>query len=308
MTATPPSASEPWLDVFKAAVEQSFDSVLITDVDWNRPGPYIVYANPSFERMTGYGRREIIGHNPRFLQGPETDRTVIDRLRADLAAGRPFQGRSVNYRKDGTPFLMEWTISPLHNEQGALTHFIALQRDVTERQRMIDMLRHQAMIDGLTGVYNRAQAEDLLDHELARAQRVSRPLSVVMVDIDHFKALNDRYGHAVGDSVLTGFVRRLADRLRSSDALGRWGGEEFIAILPETDLDAACALAEELRRRIATEPFDGFPVTASFGVATCCGDRGRDALVGDADAALYSAKDAGRDTVRCHRAASMPEG
>jgi diguanylate cyclase (GGDEF)-like protein/PAS domain S-box-containing protein len=299
MTKLRPAAAEPWLDVFKAAVEQSFDSVLITDAALTRPGPYIVYANPAFERMTGYARREVVGRSPKFLQGPDTDRAVIDRLRADLVAGRPFHGRTYNYRRDGTPFLMEWTISPVHNDRGSLTHFIALQRDVTERQRMIDMLREKAMIDRLTGAYNRGQVEELLDQEVERAQRYGRPLAVAMLDIDHFKQFNDRHGHPAGDAVLSGFAGLILARLRSSDALGRWGGEEFVLVLPETGAAAANKLAETLRARVEAAPLaESATVTASFGVAALCEGEDRKALIARADAALYAAKRAGRNTVR----------
>ena len=294
-----PTVSEPWIEVFKSAVEQSFDSVLITDADLSRSGPYIIYANPAFERMTGYGRRDILGQNPKFLQGCETDPAVIDRLRANITAGQPFHGRALNYRKDGTAFLMEWTISPIHNEQGRITHFIAVQRDVTESQRMIDMLRHKAMIDGLTGTYNRSQIEHVLDKEIERVSRYDRNLSVIMIDIDHFKTLNDTHGHATGDAVLKAFAERISKQLRSTDAVGRWGGEEFLVVLPETDAAAACILANSLCKKIASAPLaEGMNVTASFGVADIRSSHDRSLLVEAADEALYAAKADGRNTVR----------
>jgi diguanylate cyclase (GGDEF)-like protein len=164
-----------------------------------------------------------------------------------------------------------------------------------------------ATVDPLTGIANRQAVLSRLDEELARATRYRRPLAIVMVDLDHFKRLNDTHGHAAGDAVLRQVAQRLADHVRSVDLIGRFGGEEFLAVLPETDADAAASLAEKLRRVVAGTPVrlpDGneVTVTLSAGVAGGPGEVLRpEILVRDADAALYSAKALGRNTVYVFR-------
>lgn len=114
-----------------SATHVALNAVCITDADLDEPGPRIIYVNPAFERMTGYTAEEVIGRNPRFLQGPASDRRVLDRLRADLEAGRPFQGETFNYRKDGTPFTMAWRVAAVRDEHGRVTHYVAAQDDLT---------------------------------------------------------------------------------------------------------------------------------------------------------------------------------
>lgn len=115
-----------------SATHVALNAVCITDARLDEPGPHIVYVNPAFERMTGYAAAEVIGRNPRFLQGPDSDRRVLDRLRADLEAGRPFQGETFNYRKDGTPFTMAWRVAAVRDEHGTVTHYVAAQDDLSQ--------------------------------------------------------------------------------------------------------------------------------------------------------------------------------
>lgn len=164
-----------------------------------------------------------------------------------------------------------------------------------------------ATVDPLTGIANRQAVLTRLADELARASRYQRPLAVVMVDLDHFKRLNDAHGHEAGDVVLRQVAHRLAANLRAVDLAGRFGGEEFLMILPETDADAAASLAEKLRRAVAGAPIrlpEGHEVTItlSAGVAGGPGPVLRaETLIRDADAALYSAKALGRNTVYVFR-------
>jgi diguanylate cyclase (GGDEF)-like protein len=169
-----------------------------------------------------------------------------------------------------------------------------------ENARLHGMVERQALIDGLTGLANRRAAVDALHAEAARAQRLQTPLSVVLADLDGFKEVNDAHGHAVGDEVLRAFADVLRDTVRESDVAGRWGGEEFLLLLPGADLGGAVQLAERIRiglaaRRFASAP--GLRVTASFGVAEYAGESNSEQLVAVADGALYRAKRAGKDRV-----------
>lgn len=165
---------------------------------------------------------------------------------------------------------------------------------------MGELLALQATTDALTGIANRRRLDDELLRLVAEAQRYAQPLSAVLVDLDHFKRINDLFGHDVGDRVLVAAVARLWKKVRDSDLLGRWGGEEFLLLATHTDHEAACALAERCREELARTTEDGLAdvaVTASFGVATL--QPGEDArmLIRRADVALYAAKTGGRDRV-----------
>lgn len=123
------------LSLLESAVRSDYDSILITELDLEKPGPKIVYVNDGFTKMTGYSREEVIGKTPRILQGEKTDRAVLDKLKQRLLDGKPFFGHTVNYRKDGTEFINQWDIHPLTNEKGEVTHWVSYQHDITERKR-----------------------------------------------------------------------------------------------------------------------------------------------------------------------------
>jgi len=132
------------LRLLRAAVEASGEAILITSAEVDEPGPRIEYANPAFTRMTGYEAHEVVGLSPRFLQGPRTDRTVLDGLRAALDAGEASQAEAVNYRKDSSTYVVEWLITPVREADGRITHWVATQRDVTERRAYED--RQELMV------------------------------------------------------------------------------------------------------------------------------------------------------------------
>jgi len=156
----------------------------------------------------------------------------------------------------------------------------------------------QAVTDPLTGLANRRQLDDGLDEQIAGARRQPQPVSVVLIDIDRFKVVNDRHGHEAGDRVLVEIARRLTGSVRTADILGRWGGEEFLLISPYTDHDAALELAERCRASVADATFlRAVRITASFGVATLAAEDDARALLRRADYALYRAKNEGRDRV-----------
>ena len=171
-----------------------------------------------------------------------------------------------------------------------------LERLVTERARA-DMFAEQATTDPLTGIANRRLLEDELERMIAQAHRYELPLSIVLMDLDHFKAVNDEHGHDTGDRVLVETVERVKASVRDADLLARWGGEEFLLLAPHTDHEAACALAERCRAAIGRSPMEVGEVTASFGVATLDAADDARALFRRADLALYTAKQEGRDRV-----------
>lgn len=169
-----------------------------------------------------------------------------------------------------------------------------------DNARLHDLVERQALVDGLTGLANRRAASDALHAEAARAERLETPLSVVLADLDGFKDVNDEHGHAVGDEVLRVFAEVLRETLRESDLAGRWGGEEFLLLLPGADEEGAAQLAERVRAELAARSIPSAPglrVTASFGVAEYAGETKTEQVVAAADSALYRAKGAGKDRV-----------
>jgi diguanylate cyclase (GGDEF)-like protein len=186
------------------------------------------------------------------------------------------------------------------------------QREVTLRERLQDESRRLAAAnerllvlarqDVLTGTFNRRHLVEELEREMQALRRYYSGFSIISFDIDHFKAINDNFGHQIGDAVLKGLTQLVQDGLREIDVFGRWGGEEFLCILPNTPFDEALLCAERLRRQLSVARLVGthpeLVVTASFGVASCQPDEGVDSLIGRVDAALYDAKAAGRNQVK----------
>jgi len=164
-------------------------------------------------------------------------------------------------------------------------------------------VKDNSLRDGLTGCYNRTHTLEVIGAELRRARRTHQPVSLIMLDIDHFKQINDRFGHLCGDAVLATVGARMREALRGSDHKCRYGGEEFLVLLPETPIEGARRVAETLRRaladRIVTWKNDRLQITASFGVSVALpSETDIQALIGRADQALYQAKHAGRNCVR----------
>lgn len=200
---------------------------------------------------------------------------------------------------------------PLLNDLWLLGLILAVTAWASNSQLglLVDLLgaRQAAAHDGLTGLVNRRSAEELLDSEHARATRLGEPLSVLMIDLDHFKRINDGWGHACGDEVLKATARQLGDALRANDVCARYGGEEFLAILPTTGAAAALEVGERIRKRIASMevacPCDSMRVTTSIGIATLKDAEPLMEMVARADAALYRAKSAGRN--RCEQSSTL---
>ena len=184
-------------------------------------------------------------------------------------------------------------------------HIDVLDAHIRAAQRLVDrqeQLELQANVDELTGILNRAAIRDVLRRGLDDTAREQNSISVILCDVDRFKSVNDAYGHPVGDSVLRAVAKRMGAGLRPSDVLGRYGGEEFLIVLPGCSSPEAFNVAERVRASVWCEAIETsvglLPITASFGVATSTGDtRNLDELVSDADRALYRAKEAGRNRV-----------
>ncbi|MHB8806266.1 MAG: histidine kinase N-terminal 7TM domain-containing diguanylate cyclase [Anaerolineaceae bacterium] len=192
---------------------------------------------------------------------------------------------------------------PLYNLQKKCVGKVVTMQDYTEVEELVKQLSNLATLDYLTGIYNRRHFYELAAKEVARAERLDKQLSLILFDLDDFKLINDTLGHSAGDAVLKFIVTLILERLRSYDIFGRFGGDEFLILLPETDITAAQALAEELRILLEKSaiPFEGqtIKITGSFGVASVILKQAApfEDLVRRADKAVYEAKDSGRNCV-----------
>lgn len=257
-------------------------------------------VNDAYRQWFGLERIEIIGRHIREIVGDSAYEEIAPRLEAALTGERVTYEAEISYRYGGTRPI-EADYIPHIAADGDVAGVYVLVRDVSDRRR--------AERDWLTGVWNRRVFEERLEALYITAHRYQRPLSLVFMDIDHFKAVNDFHGHAVGDQVLEGVAALLQECVRDADTVCRWGGEEFAVLLPETNAAEAGGLAERIRDRIKTTPFPGVGgITASFGVADLQGTETKDAFVGAADRALYRAKGDGRDRVAFALAAEPPKG
>ncbi|OIP08014.1 MAG: hypothetical protein AUK53_10800 [Betaproteobacteria bacterium CG2_30_59_46] len=293
------------LRLWERAIEASFNAILITDA--THPGNPLIYANPAFERITGYSQEEALGRNCGFLQNDDHDQPEVEELRRAIREQR--EGRAVlrNYRKDGSMFWNELLVAPVRDEAGKVTHFVGIQNDVTERKRYESQLEHQANYDTLTGLPNRNLLQDRLGQTLAYVRRHERELALLFIDLDYFKNINDSLGHNAGDRLLKLVAVRLAGCVREGDTVSRQGGDEFVVILSDVAAEEDATLVTQKILHAMSEPFDvdgrELYVTCSIGIALYPKDGGdSETLLKNADAALYRAKDLGRNNAQFYAA------
>ncbi|PZO09896.1 MAG: sensor domain-containing diguanylate cyclase [Lysobacteraceae bacterium] len=303
------------IEILKQAVQDSRDGITISEVrDGGNP---LIFVNPAFERMTGYAFEEITNVDCRYLQNGDRDQPAIAAIRHAIAAGEYCLVTLRNYRRDGTMFWNELSLSPIFDRNGRVTNFIGIQKDVTARvlieERLMgenrslglaaENLASLAMKDGLTGIYNRRFFDTQLEIQEKIALRTKAELTLIMVDIDHFKEFNTQYGHPGGDAVLRTVARSLNESFtRASDFVARYGGEEFAILSTGLSVDNARRFGEALCARIrnlkiphARAPRGFLTISAGYAVQSYNDSDLPAALVERADKALYLAKSRGRD-------------
>jgi len=293
-----------------AALEAVSHGVVITDTEAR-----IEWVNPAFETLTGYTKEEALGFRPtELVKSGLQDEEFYQNLWQTILSGGTWHGELINRRKDGSLYHEQFSIAPVRDEDGVISHFVGVKLDISERKRLEAELWEMATTDALTGLFNRRHFMARLAEELARLQRLEHHhVSVLMLDIDHFKHINDTYGHAAGDAMLKHIAALMHHELRRIDTIGRLGGEEFSIFLSGTDLTAAVIFADRLRQKIAAMPLrvdDGktVSVTVSIGIAAMeATDTQADAVLIRADHALYRAKSSGRNRVKVMRNPKSPE-
>jgi diguanylate cyclase (GGDEF)-like protein/PAS domain S-box-containing protein len=257
-------------------------------------------VNASWTKQTGFDCDALIGKTLADilpLSDGDSDSSMVEQLRLAARDGWHL-GETWYDRKDGSRYWCQRLIAARVGQDGELAGYTLVLRDITRKTYDTDDLRRLLTQDHLTGAANRARFQQLFDREQRAWRENSAPLSLIMLDIDHFKRVNDTYGHATGDLVLSRFAKTIAKALRPADVLARLGGEEFAVLLPATSLAEAAEIAERLRglvadMRVETQQGD-LSVTASLGCATALANGD---LLRSADEALYTAKRSGRDRV-----------
>jgi diguanylate cyclase (GGDEF)-like protein/PAS domain S-box-containing protein len=295
------------LMLLEGSIARLNDIVIITEAaPFREPGPRIVFVNDAFERRTGYTRDEVLGRSPRLLQGPDTQREQLDRIRLALEQWERVRVDLVNYTKAGEPYWVDLDVSPVWDDARRLTHWVAVGRDITERKSAEEKIQYLAFYDPLTQLPNRQQLLDRL--QAVVSDPVHHEGALMFIDLDNFKVLNDTLGHQKGDLLLQQVGRRLRHCVAKGDLVARLGGDEFVVLLenqPQKPLDpltAAQAVSQRILQALG-EPYvlPGYlhHTTCSIGV-TLFGKSPSSVneLLKQADLAMYQAKAAGRNGVR----------
>jgi diguanylate cyclase (GGDEF)-like protein/PAS domain S-box-containing protein len=283
------------------------DPFSIVDRDYT-----IVKFNDAYLRAKNRRARELFGKTCYVVMHNRTgvcDECVVEKT---FQSKDPWTKEKQITLHDGSEAWVEIYTYPIFDQKGDVSHVVEYTRDITdrkkeeeERKQLIRSLNHLSITDSLTGLFNRRALNDMLTHEIDRASRYNTDLSLILCDVDNFKAINDTHGHTAGDRALQKVAETLKNSLRRADILGRYGGDEFMIILPETGLEGAKSLAEKVR--IAVEGLElelelpgqkAISLSLSLGVASCCEPlENIDTLVSLADTALYASKQAGRNKV-----------
>ncbi|GGC05730.1 hypothetical protein GCM10011352_34890 [Marinobacterium zhoushanense] len=262
----------------------------------------ITAVSEAFCRRAGYSQNEVLGLNHNIVRHPERPDAFYLQMWKQLKAGESWEGDLKNIDKYGQPYWVHSNIEPIRDFQGRVTGYRAVSEDITDHKR----LEIQSSTDPLTGLANRLKLDQVLEQEFARSKRYASPISVILLDVDHFKSINDRYGHLTGDAVLKELAMALQLQIRATDVAGRWGGEEFMIVCPGIATDAAMICAEKLRKAVETRYFpDVEHLTVSLGVSGYSAeDDSPITIVQRADHAMYQAKSSGRNRV-CSESADI---
>lgn len=252
----------------------------------------ILSVSSAFVSSSGYTKDELIGKKMSIVNHPQQEKETFSELWSNILAAKSWSGIIKNRTKKGETYWLEQNVVPTLDKDKNIETFVSVGIDITAKVE----LERLASIDKLTGAYNRRMIDEFMKQELESHKRDSKNFSLIMADIDHFKSVNDTYGHQVGDAVLREVGQIISSAIRKSDIFGRYGGEEFIIICPKTSSEQALILAEKIRQEI--ENFDFTEVghkTISLGISSLIDNDEVEDMIKRADDALYKAKNDGRN-------------
>ncbi|PLX68803.1 MAG: hypothetical protein C0603_06540 [Denitrovibrio sp.] len=254
----------------------------------------ITDISSKFLEITGYQKHEVIGKNHNFLKHPETPAEHYKDMWNTISRGTVWTGEMQDLSKSGQEFWISQIITPEINHKGEIIAYTSVAQDITARK----IIEKMSVTDSLTGLYNRRKIDAILSAEINRFNRYNTEFCVLLLDIDFFKKVNDNFGHQVGDDVLVNVSEILQKSIRGTDFAGRWGGEEFLIVAVQIDLQNATILAEKIRSTIEETQFNIVDhITISIGVACYQFGETVTLFLNRADEALYEAKESGRNKV-----------
>lgn len=280
-----------------SAVEASPNGIMIT----NREG-VIEYVNPRSEQISGYSLQESIGKTPRLFKTAFTTKGACKSMWRTIIDGQEWVGELENKRKNGEAYWARVYVAPIKNQQQQITHFVAIQEDVSEARAMASELTHRATHDDLTGLINRSEFERRLADLVAGTQRTDAEHALCFLDLDQFKVINDTCGHIAGDELLRQLSRQLSKLTRKNDTLARLGGDEFGILMEHCDVHQAQRVADEIRKVVESFQFiwesQMFTIGVSIGMARIDQQTiNTTEVLKQADSACFAAKRSGRNCV-----------
>jgi diguanylate cyclase (GGDEF)-like protein/PAS domain S-box-containing protein len=286
--------AEEQLRLAAKVLESSHDSIIITDTSGA-----IILVNPAFTEITGYIEDDVIGKNPRLLNSGKQSREFYAEMWNSLLQNGYWNGEVWNRRKDGGMYAGRLSINALRDESGRVTHYVGVTSDITEYKMAHERVRHLAYYDQLTGLPNASMVRDRVNQLVSSAHRDHREFSLVFLDLDNFKNVNNSLGHHVGDLLLQTIAGRLRSAVREQDTVARFGGDEFVVLLPDVGVEGA----ERVARKIIGQVTNSYGIklhkinmTTSMGISVFPKDgTDVDVLMKNAELALYRAKARGRN-------------
>lgn len=286
------------LNKYKKAFEASNVVMVITDEKAN-----VQTVNPEFTLVTQFTEKEAIGQNAKIFKSGFHDKEFYRKLWETVNRGDTWKGEFLNKKKDGTLYWERTSIAPIKNDRNVITNFVAIREDITKQKELAEQLEKLSYTDHLTGIYNRRKAMgDIHDYLSAGVHDSAYKICVLMIDIDDFKQINDRFGHAAGDEVLKDFSSILKTHIRSADIASRIGGEEFLIILKNSSSKSCLSMAQRIRKTAESSRINvdsaTISYTVSIGICVSSHENEIEKMIKSADMALYQAKQTGKNKVQ----------
>lgn len=280
------------LNFLSSIINQIEQLILVTDLTGK-----IVFVNELFCRKTAYNEEEILNQNVRVLKSGKHTDDYYKKVWDSLLKNESFHDVFINKDKFGNIFFEQKAITPIKNEDGEVEFYASIGHDVTKLINEKDALELQAYKDTLTGLYNRLKLDIVINQKLKDFSKYQHLFSFILIDIDHFKTINDTYGHDIGDEILVSIASTLKSSLRKDDFICRWGGEEFVVIL-DLPIDVSITIAKTLKKEVEfSQNKIGKTITISVGITEVKNNDNFSTIFKRVDEYLYKAKNSGRNRI-----------